>query len=468
MDINIADANRHKGGWMLQLIIFLLLSISTALSYGATNSSGPQIQLDEDYQKVTTRAYHELCNASAYLLPQADLNTLINAAVSADDAHKPEGVICVATANMAVVQKNVNAKELPSLTALVLKHHALGIAKEIADLVSNQGDVYAQAKQNFQIAKYEADQHHWDKAIDWLKKIDITNELPKENGDEANIIYGAALQYKKKHREALSYYARVKADSRFYPIAQLNSALGYIRQDWWTDAQIAIEKALGSAGKNDIEIVNRLYTILGFSQLQQGFYRNARESFRNVKIKSAYANRALLGVGMAALNQEDFVGALNAFNQLKTHPENDMSVAQSYLLAAFTLAKIKQSSTASTSYTEAINYYEQKNNFYENMLNEIKGNSASNPSLLVNKISADFEKEDPELNLIIEQLKTLGFLSGQSLSSNNLLQINKLNSGLYAVFLAKAEDVVAKKQTAFNSYLNQSRFGFTKLYDTPN
>jgi hypothetical protein len=453
---------------MLHLFSFLLLTMVSFCSYAAVDNVATQQQLDDAYKKVTTLAYRELANAPSYKLPQAELNTLISEIGRADKENKPEHTIALVAANMAIIQQNINAKELHSVTTALLKHHAVGIAEDINQLVNNQGDRYSQAKQSFEFAKYAANVNHWDKALDWLKKIDIANELSKENGDEAYIIYGAALQYKKKHREALSYYAKVKSDSVLYPIAQLNTALGYIRQDWWTDAHISIEQALSTISKDDAEIANRLYTILGFSQLQQGFYRNARDSFRNVKIKSAYANRALLGIGLAALNQEDFVGALNAFNQLKTHSENDMPVAQSYLMAAFTLTRIKQNETASVSYTEAINYYEQKTNAYNGLSNEIKNNNPASQTLLITKISSDIKNEEPELNLLAEELNTLNRLNGYSLSPNTLLLINKAYNNMLPVFLAKANEVVTKKQLAFNSYLNQSRFGLTKLYDTNN
>ena len=477
MNTNTVATQNKQERRILHKIVFLLLTMIATESYGATtgatkgaatNSPNPQQQLEDDYKKITTLAYHELASTALYKLPQADLNILISEVTHADETNNSERAIVLLAANMGIIQKNINAKELQNLTAVILKYHAAGIAEDIIELASKQGDRYSLAKENFEFAKYEAKLNHWDNAISWLKKIDITNELSKDNGDEAYIIYGAALQYKKKHREALTYYAHVKQDSAFYSIAQLDSALAYIRQDWWTDAQITIEQALSTASKDDIEIANRLYTILGFSQLQQGFYRNARESFRNVKIKSAYANRALFGVGMAALNQEDFVGALNAFNQLKNHPENDMSVAQSYLLASFTLTKLKQSTTASASYAEAISYYEQKTNFYDNLLNEIKSDNLANQPLLINKINADIQREEPELSLLGEELTILNTLKEHSLAPNTLLQINKLYGNIFLAFLSKANDVISKKQLAFNSYLNQSRFGLTRLYDTNN
>jgi hypothetical protein len=459
---------------MIQIFIFFTLVLFASLSDGASNSREPnnqQQQLDDDFKKVTTQAYRELATAPIYKLSQANLHTLVSEIEQADKAGEKnhgERVVNLVVANMATIQKNTNAKEVQQVTALTLKYHAVGVAEQILELANSQGDTYAQAKQHFEFAKYEADLNHWDKAIAWLRKIDIANALSKDNGDEANIIVGAALQYRKKHREAITYYANVKQDSPFYSIAQLNTALAYIRQDWWTDAQLTIEQGLAKAEKNDIEITSRLYTILGFSQLQQGFYRNARESFRNVKIKSIYANRALLGVGMAALNQEDFVGAINAFSQLKTRTENDMSIAQSYLLHAYTLTKIKQNAEASASYTEAIGYHEQKTHFYDSLLNDIKNTTPATQPMLISKISLAIEKQEPELSLLEAKLIILSKLNGSSLSQNTLLQINKLYGNTLSVYLSKAADVMTKNQVAFNDYLNQSRFGLTKLYDSNN
>ena len=468
----------------MHIAIFLLLATINSMSFGASNprdeksnssvnlssanSVMPQQKIDEEFKKITTQAYRELATLTANKLQQTDLHTLITEIAKASQAKDPERANSLVLTNLPTLQKNVNEKELQDLTALVLKQSSIGVAEQIVDLVKSQGDVYAQAKQHFEFAKYEAELSHWDSALTWLRKIDIANELSKDNGDEAYIIYGAALQFKKKHREAITYYAHIKQDSAFYSIAQLNTALAYIRQDWWTDAQLTIEQALGAVRKEDIEIANRLYTILGFSQLQQGFYRNARESFRNVKIKSIYANRALLGVGMAALNQEDFIGAINAFGQLKTHSENDMSVAQSYLLNAYSLTKVNQTAEASASYTEAINYYDKKTNFYENLLSDIKNSTPATQPQLISRINQAIEKQEPELTLLEAQLITLSKLNSDSLSTNTRLQIDKLYSSIFLVYLSKAADVMTKNQIAFNSYLNQSRFGLTKLYDANN
>jgi len=449
---------------LLRAGVIILLAMTAATSYGATQTT-PAQQLNEDYQKTIASAYHELANTSAFKVSSPDLTTLISEVNSADKNNNPDRAVGLAAANMDIIQKNINAKELPELSRIILKNHATSLAKEILEYSKKNGDRYTQAKQQFEFAKYYASQSQWDDAIAHLKTFDLTNDVPPQDGDEAYIIVGAALQGKKKHRDALQYYKKIKPDSAHYAIAQLNLALVYIRQDWWTDAQITLEDAIKAAPKDDIEIVNRLYTIMGFSQLQQGFYRNARDSFRHVKINSEYSNRALLGIGMSALNQEDYAGAINAFQKLKTQDGNDMSVAQSYLLEAFTLTKTKQNDNATEKYNEAISYYGNKTNYYDNLLKTIKENNPSSPSVLNIKLDEDIIKEHADIKTLAEELNSLTKLQSYPLSKNTLQQSAVMYSRLYKVYLDSITEAVTKKQFVFNSYLNQSNFGLTRLYD---
>lgn len=446
----------------LRASIIVLVAIAASASHGATQTT-PTQQADEDYQKVIAAAYHELANSSRFKISTPDLTTLIDEINDADKNNNSDRIAGLAASNMDIIQKNINAKEIAELSQIILKHHAVNLAQEILEYSKKNGDRHTQAKQQLEFAKYYANQNQWDNAIAYLKTFDLTNDVATEDSDEAYIIVGAALQAKKKHREALEYYKKIKPTSAHYTIAQLNMALVYIRQDWWTDAQITLEDAIKAAPKDDIEIVNRLYTTMGFSQLQQGFYRNARDSFRHVKINSAYSNRALLGIGMSALNQEDYAGAINAFGKLKTQDGNDMSVAQAYLLEAFTLTKTKQNEIATTKYNEAISYYGNKTNHYNDLLKTIKENNSATP---LNTILDDsFFKDHADIKTLAEKLNNLTKLQGYPLSPNTQQQSANVYARISKAYIDLVADAVTKKQFVFNSYLNQSNFGLTRLYD---
>ena len=99
MNTNTVAAQNKQESRILHKIVFLLLTMIATESYGATNggansattnSTTPQQQLEDDYKKITTLAYHELSTTSLYKLPQADLDTLISEVAHADEKNNSD------------------------------------------------------------------------------------------------------------------------------------------------------------------------------------------------------------------------------------------------------------------------------------------------------------------------------------------------------------------------------------------
>lgn len=457
----------------LLLIFFLGLGITTLAASQDVEPPKPipknsDTKLEQDYQLITAATYRELTRNSVFGLQSATTKDFITAATILEK-QQPSQATGLVIANLGLLNSNPEADAIQTATRILLKNHAELLAKDLLKIAESSGDDYILGRVIFEFAKHYAEQHAWQQARSEFKKIDIANTLPKADADEAFIILGAALQQEKKHRESLSYYSKIKPDSKQYRIAQLNSAIAYIRQDWWTDAKIAIDNALLADANNSDGLADRLHTVLGFSQLQNGFYRNARETFRMVKVKSDYSNRALLGLGMSALHQEDFVGALNAFNHLKNKDPNDISVMESYLLSAFTLEKLKQPKTASVNYSEAINFYEQKSVQYSTLLNQLttQRNSGAIERSIIENINTDLHKIQPQLITVTEKINTVQQLLAHQPSSNQQASLRQLNARLNDTYVALATAGINKKQDILNSYLSQSRFGLAKLYDSP-
>lgn len=461
----------------LTLLLSIICALSVSNLVAAKNNEAPTLlsntvdtNLARDYQSISSSIYRELARHSQ-TFPKVNIpiKQLVNEVNKAEENNKPTLAIGLIVANIELIKSTIDADVLQAMTRILLANHAELLAQDLLEIAAAHGDDYLLSRITFEFAKHSAEQHAWQQARKELKKIDIANSLPKQDADEAFIILGAALQQEKKHRESLSYYSKIKPDSKQYRIAQLNTAIAYIRQDWWTDAKIAIDNALLADAKDSDGLTNRLHTTLGFSQLQNGFYRNARETFRKVHLKSDYSNRALLGLGMAALHQEDFVGALNAFNHLKKKDKNDMSVMESYLLGAFTLEKLKQPKTASASYSEAINFYEQKSIYYSTLLNRLikQKSSGAIENSLFETVNHDLQKIQPQLITLTDKIDTLNQLLQYQITNNQRTAIQQLNARMNNHYLTLAADAINKKQEILNSYLSQSRFGLAKLYDSP-
>jgi tetratricopeptide (TPR) repeat protein len=442
----------------------------TANSY-ATDKTNPNNTAKEnaswDINASVTNALYEYASHQKASTPIASIDELLEKVSKSTFQETPEMVLGLIIENLSLIEANGNSVKACEIARVALQLQSLETATEIVKKIESRASKNVTARCEFEIANYYANNNLWDEALAHLKNIDLDNDLPTSTADNAYLILGAALQHEKKHRKALEYYQHIKPGSSSYPLALLNIALVDIRQDWWTDAQIAIQTAVAANNTEHIEFTNRLYTTLGFSQLQQGFYRNARESFRKVKLKSEYSKQALLGLGMAALNQEDFLGAFNAFDQLKKFADQSSPVEQSYLLAPLALGKLKQEKSAANAYAEAESFYTNRISDLSKITSMLNDENSVNWADINQKLDGLDTPDSVNSQAIAKKLKLLSGLLSSNSVPNSAPKIQQLYSQILATYVADSKSRISGKNQTLNNYLNQSRFGMTKLYDTP-
>ena len=459
-NISIAGLTGNRNH-LNRCIRYLLLSAFFLAPYsnGATEPS-----TDGLFSAATSAAYQDLAREQAAEEKIKDLEQIIKSSEIAIKNDDPATALTTIARNMPIIAQQINSPKAQTIAELALSVHGIGIAQSLLSVAREQGDNFSEARMVFELAKYHADETRWAEVITLLKNPTIIESLTKEDAAEANLIIGTALQQQKKHREAMVYYEKIKPDSLHYRLAQLNLATANIRQDWWTDAHLAIQNALKVNKSKKDELDFRLYTVLGFSQIQYGFYRDARESFRNVTLTSQYTNRALLGLGVAALHQEDFIGALNAFNHLREKQESDISVAEAYLLSAFALRQIGQHEAATARYQEAISYYEQlaaKQTIAASDLANKPINLQANADIFIRPES----KNNKRLRRVFEKIRLIDSLLSQSLAGNRTSALTNSKATLEKNYRTLAQKMLLKEQETIQSYLSQSKFGLATLYD---
>lgn len=442
-----------------QLLLLILFFAQSSYS-----SNLPSPSSDTRFFTATAAAYQDLLRNPKIGPSITDLDEIIKISEAAIKSKDSITAIATILSNMPAIARQIHLPQIQKISALALSLHNIAIAETLLKTAKNQGDTFSEARITFELAKYYADQGQWSNVIIILKDSRVIENLTKDDAAEANLLIGSALQQQKKHREAMVYYDKIKPESIHYRLAQLNLATANIRQDWWTDAHLAIQRALKASGSERDELYYRLYTVLGFSQLQFGFYRDARESFRNISLNSDYINRALLGLGMAALHQEDFIGALNAFNLLREKNENDISVAESHLLVAFTLRQLGQSEAALKAYQEAIDYYSTLLSKQKEAISSITPNPTED--LLMSKIFLRPEtRNNKQLNEIAEKITIISNLQKYSLSSNRINELAAAKQFLEKEYIGIAQELLDTEQESIASYLSQSKFGLATIYD---
>ncbi len=373
--------------------------------------------------------------------------------------------------NYPLLAKNATNPTIVNFISILLDQNEWQTADKLYKVVKEDADKTLVANVSYLFAKYHFARNKWRMTLDILDGV--ANDLPQELNHHAIIMQGIAFQRLKDHRSALVYYEKIPATSKYYTVARLNMAIANIRQDWWTDAHVLLEKLIKNTKvSTQEETVDRLYTILGYSFLREQYYRNSRDAFRSVGLNSPYSNRALLGIALTAANQEDFIGALNAVRILKEKNVAELPVEEAHLLTPFFYEKLKQHTTAATGYNEAIKFYEQR--IHEtNRLIDLDTSAYKTivtfdekQRLMIDKQIVDISGIAPEsftgnYKLLVTYRPLVEKIAADQLTRE---YINTETSYLSAV-QTFVRTVLNERVTHLTSYMNQSRYGIARLYD---
>ncbi len=461
----------HKTSLAAPLIALWLLILPLSPALAKQVNPDTLDSLDIRFKEYSRNFYRQVVKQN--LLPLHKYQTIADLKNKVDGLVQ-SGKIVEAIAhihlNFNVIRNNIDAVQAVPLAELLLDNNDWHGAKQIFDTARDEGGKSAVSNISFIFAKYFMKRKKWQKALEHLQ--DVINELSVENANYARLMVGTILQHQKKHREAVKFYQKISKSSKYYPSAVLNTAVAYIRQDWWTDAYILIDDLVKNHHKPVSDhMVDRLYLVLGYALMRKEYFRNSRDAFRNVGLNSPYTNKALLGIALTAANQEDFIGALNAITILKGKKNTDLSVDEAYLLLPYTYGKLKQNLTATSAYNDAIKYYQSRIAELQQIAVS-KTNLLSKTSVLPNKTSLiigqnhfDYSKYYPKSffdnHRHLESFKKISNES-KTLGNSYKMLINEHNMILTEI----SQHLLAERIDQLESYLNQSRYGLARLYDS--
>jgi hypothetical protein len=438
-----------------RFIVFFVLVFSGLSAYADNPPATPSLR--ESAQKAFNDFYvqsnllhkNHLQKNTRKASSIAELFTLVN---QSHDSGQIFSTVQLVMANIALIRTDIESKEAIHIFDLLLKMEALEQAKSILRIANESASDNTISKMHYLLALFYYAHEDWKPTLKEMDAITARNALTQEESDYAFILYGITLQNLKQHRQAIGYYDQVGNASNYYGYAQLNKAIAFLKQGWWTDADLTIENAVTADSiSQKPDLMNRLYLFIGYAQIHHEFYRNARDSFRKISVKSEYADKALLGIGLCAIHQGDFAGGLNAFNLLKKKDSDDIAVIESRLLSAYTYALLKKKDAASDQYGNAIVYYQEKLNRIlaekQASLENIPLNSKYLPEWW--KVHLASLQEFKQLSLSSVERSKISTLSDQYL----ILTKNLLNKGY------------DERIDVLSSYLAQSQLGQAQLYD---
>ena len=186
-------------------------------------------------------------------------------------------------------------------------------------------------------------------------------------------------------REALMLDAQILIDAGEYDaaIGKLQNWEG--RTEWASYARFNIGVALVRSGRVEeaAELLNELGSMdpfteelaalrdkanvaLGYALLQDGQAYAAKAPLQRVRLEGPFSNKALLGVGWADAEMENYQRALVPWMELRSRDLLDSAVQESMLAIPYALAQLDSISQAADHYLNAIEaFYEEANRLDE-------------------------------------------------------------------------------------------------------
>jgi hypothetical protein len=466
-------------GWPLVQICLLLVALSAclALPFFATaqaRAGAPAVSqpneleaADQKYQEFLDQFFRQYLKK----YPAQPANGIEDLARKVASAPILEGLAAI-RANQNLLLQNASKKEFDVLLDYLYRHNDTATIQALAEGLKKQSNPIALSNYYLLLAKYYESRSNWSGVQAALSKVEV-RDLSIGNNHYYHLLMGYALQSLKQHRKALTYYRDIPETSPYFSHVKLNEGTAFLRQGWWTEAHIEFEKAIKALDLTggDPELRNRILVVLGYSQLNYEFYRDARDTFRKVALNSGSMNKALMGIGLAAAYQSDFAGAANAFALLTEKTPADLSVDEAYLLLPTAQVEAKDGAAAATSYQKAIRHYENKIRELENWQQKLKGSNFDSSITLIrefdSKAAEIYGSQNGIPNFVLNNYQNL--LAMRDASST--LGMSAQYSALHAQYKALLEGITLQKIDSrisiLNSYLSQAKFGMAQLYDKP-
>lgn len=457
------------------VVLTLLLSVHavTALAQNqqaAENEAAnakmfePLPQLDSAYQSVL----HDYLNAYG-ASSQAEYDTissLLEAVQQADTRLIGSRLI---RANLALMLDNLSAPALQTLLGYLYQTNDTASVKTVTEHINQSSNSVAASQNYFLLAQYYYKRNNWQGVQAALNRVNIKH-LAEGDAHYYDLLMGYALQAVKEHRKAVLYYNNIPAASPYYAYAKLNHGTAFLRQGWWSEAHTELERAIDNADNaGGSELRDRLLVVMAYSQLNYEFYRDARKTLHRVGLDSAYTNKALMGLGLAAAYQEDFAGAVNAFTLLSQKQPADISVDEGHLLRAYAIVETGNKPNAEIAYQKAITHYQNKMAELENLLLQLERSSVASVSALITQFdqrAAEIYASDELIpDYFLENYRGLANMQANPVKPAIQSQVNQLQQQYRNQLKQMVSTNINLRKTMLESYLSQAKYGKAKLYD---
>lgn len=189
----------------------------------------------------------------------------------------------------------------------------------------------------------------------------IKNTLPEEREAERLHLLANVYMAQQNYPRAIEVLREFSGDSEWEAYAQFNLGVALVKAGQLEEGTQLLAKV---GDLNPFRISHELNALrdkanlaLGFAFIRGDKSASAVEHFKRIRLQGPLSNKALLGLGWAYTNLEQYQPALTPWLELQTRQALDTSVQESLLAVPFTIEKLDKHRLAMAHYEKAISAY---------------------------------------------------------------------------------------------------------------
>ena len=268
--------------------------------------------------------------------------------------------------------ENADESEL-LLGGLYLSYgHHLRAAEIFEELLADNVDPAIRDRTWFFLAKIWQQRGYLAESATALTRIE--QPLPKSMEAERNMLQAQLMIDSGQHDQAITLLQDWSDKTEWSSYARFNLAVAMVRNGQVNNGA-AILDDLGRIDPFNEELSSlrdKANLALGYTYLQDGQPLAAKSPLQRVRLDGPFSNKALLGVGWADAEVEDYSRALVPWMELKDRNLLDPAVQESMLAIPYAMAKLDSISQAADHYLNAIEAFYEESNRIDDTIEKIR------------------------------------------------------------------------------------------------
>jgi tetratricopeptide (TPR) repeat protein len=271
----------------------------------------------------------------------------------------PAIVRLLAAQKQTQLENHVDESEL-LLGGLFLSYgHHLRAAEIFERLLAENVEQDIRDRTWFFLAKIWHQRGYLDESQRALDKIE--SEMPEPFEAERYMLQAQLHIENSRHDQAIALLGDWRGKDAWASYAKFNLGVAMVRSGRVDEAADILER-LGKLDPLNEELASlrdKANLALGYAYLQDGQPRAAKKPLQRVRLDGPFSNKALLGVGWADAETDNYRRALVPWMELESRDLLDPAVQESMLAIPYAMAKLDSISQAADYYLNAVEaFYE--------------------------------------------------------------------------------------------------------------